>query len=443
MVATTGYIKLYVLLIIAASFSSFTFVHAEDSSKSDEKDASISDDTSSQEDSKEKRSREEIMFGNQQNKPNGLVDDLMGMADNLDDDENYSLRLPDKKSNASQPDDQKEDETAKDEKNEKRTARPADEDEQNDMMMGSGAENWYNTVPVSSSALQYLANSPTRQSLAPEEFANSLYDQEDLYRRKRQLLGHPLNLRKRSLRSSIGQMIQKRGIRTPRRSMRLKRQVDMDDLLSLFGNDGYQVNHHSFSGRATTVEKRNVPNRISGYPETPAPEFRYPYIFQNRDDGILSAGNDFDDSSNDGLDSDSLADVDSLMLLPPNSRYVEGPEIGLSPYRSQKEENEAIRKWLSRHTTPSVFSVSRRSAPFYPLDYRYISGYKKRSRFFNNNGNRFSGDEDQDTDFGKWGHVVQVPEAYASAEDVARLYGLANLMAEGDEASQSEMRRSA
>lgn len=35
----------------------------------------------------EKRSREEILFGNQQNKPSGLVDDLMGMSDNEDDTE--------------------------------------------------------------------------------------------------------------------------------------------------------------------------------------------------------------------------------------------------------------------------------------------------------------------------------------------------------------------
>lgn len=34
----------------------------------------------------------------------------------------------------------------------------AQQNDDNDMMMGSGAENWYNTVPVSSSALQYLAN---------------------------------------------------------------------------------------------------------------------------------------------------------------------------------------------------------------------------------------------------------------------------------------------
>ena len=53
----------------------------------------------------------------------------------------------------------------------------------------------------------------------------------------------------------------------------------------------------------------------------------------------------------------------------------------------------------------------------------------------------FSGEsDDADSDLGKWGHVVQVPEAYASAEDVARLYGLANLMAEGED--EAKMRRS-
>lgn len=54
--------------------------------------------------------------------------------------------------------------------------------------------------------------------------------------------------------------------------------------------------------------------------------------------------------------------------------------------------------------------------------------------------NSYSGENDEtDADLGKWGHVVQVPEAYASAEDVARLYGLANLMAEGED--EAKMRR--
>lgn len=48
--------------------------------------------------------------------------------------------------------------------------------------------------------------------------------------------------------------------------------------------------------------------------------------------------------------------------------------------------------------------------------------------------------EDTDSDVGKWGHIVQVPDGYASAEDVARLYGLASLMSEGDD--DEKMRRS-
>jgi len=420
------------ILLLIAALSSFTLVKADDSSKSDdhssEKDTSLSDD-SNQDDSKEKRSREEILFGNQQNRPSGLVDDLMGMSDS-DDDETDSSKDEDKKKNAQQ--DQSTDASSK-EDNDKRTTHQ--EENANDMMMGSGTDNWYSTVPVSSSALQYLSNAPTLHTLPSGDYANSLYDQEDLYRRKRQLLAHPLPLRKRrSLRSSLGQMIQKRGIRMPRRSMRLKRQVDMGDLLTLLGNDAYYD------------EQTQVPGHFSSYPETPAPEFRHPYTFKHRDNGILSAASDFDDTNGDNMESDSLDDIDSLMLLHPNARYVETPEMAVFPLRNRDEEREAFQKWLERHTTPNVFSVSRRSASsFYPMDYRYIPGYKKRSMIFSNgnrmSSNSYSGDnDDADSDLGKWGHVVQVPEAYASAEDVARLYGLANLMAEGDD--EAKMRRS-
>ncbi|XP_055950367.1 uncharacterized protein LOC129984502 isoform X1 [Argiope bruennichi] len=440
-------LQLLALFILAAAFSSFTLIHADDSSKSDEhasKEVSASDDSSAQEDSKEKRSQEEIMFGNQQNKPNGLVDDLMGMSENGEEDDSSASVLPDKKTAGAQDDEHSSNDEAKDSKDEKRA--PAPEDQPNDMMMGSGAENWYNTLPVSPSAMQYLANSQAMKTMpASEDFSNSLYDQEDLYRRKRQLINHHgLPLQKRSLRSSLGQMIQKRGIRMPRRSMRLKRQVDMEDLLNLFGNERFydedqQMTPHIFGGRSQTVAKRHVPGRFSGYPETPAPEFRYPYVFQHRDNGILSANNDMDENS-DALDGETMEDIDSLMLLPPNARYSD-----LAQYGSRDEEKEAIQSWLNRHTVPSVFRVSRRSAPyFYPVDYRYIPGYKKRSSFRNRNRDlgRFSNDDDTEADFGKWGHVVQVPEAYASPEDVARLYGLANLMAEEDE-PEAKMRRSA
>ncbi|CAL1280198.1 unnamed protein product [Larinioides sclopetarius] len=434
-------LQVFALFLIAAAVSSFTLVNAEDSSKSDEhssKDVSASDDSSTQEDSKEKRSQEEIMFGNQQNKPNGLVDDLMGMSENGEEDDN----LPDKKTTETQNEEQSSNDETKDSKDEKRT--PGPEDQPNDMMMGSGADNWYNTIPVSPSAMQYLANSQAIKTMPSEDFSNSLYDQEDLYRRKRQLLNHhALPLQKRSLRSSLGQMIQKRGIRMPRRSMRLKRQVDMEDLLNLFGNERFyedeqQVTPHIFGGRSQTVAKRHVPGRFAGYPETPAPEFRYPYVFQHRDNNILTANTDLEDN-NDALEGESMDDIDNLMLLPPNARYSD-----MAPYGSRDDEKEAIQSWLSRHTVPSVLRVSRRSAPyFYPIDYRYIPGYKKRSSFRNRNRDlgRFSNDDEPETDFGKWGHVVQVPEAYASPEDVARLYGLANLMAEEDD-SEAKMRRS-
>ncbi|GIX83641.1 uncharacterized protein CDAR_167491 [Caerostris darwini] len=411
--------QFFAVILIAAAVSSFTLVYAEESSKDEQpsKDVAASDDTNAQDDSKEKRSQEEIMFGNQQNKPNGLVDDLMEMSGNADEEDSNSAFSQDKKSNDSQGEEQSSNDEAKDSKDEKRA--PGAEEDQNDMMMGSGADNWYNSISVSPSAMQYLANSQARK-LPSEEFSNSLYDQEDLYRRKRQLLDRPLPLRKRSLRSSIGQMIQKRGIRLPRRSMRLKRQVDMEDLINLFGNDRFYD------------DEAQIPGRFSGYPETPAPEYRYPYVFQHRDLSILNPGNEMEDN-NEALEGDNMEDVDNLMLMPPNSRYAE-----MEGYGSRgDDEKEAIQSWLNRHTVPSVFRVSRRSAPyFYPIDYRYIPGYKKRSRLFSN-GNRdlgrFSGDEEPESEFGKWGHVVQVPEAYASPEDVARLYGLASLMAEEEE----------
>lgn len=439
----------YAILLTVAALSSFTLIGATDSKSGEQvshEAAPPSDDSnSSQDGSKEKRSREEIMFGNQQNKPNGLVDDLMGMAEDMEDESPVSNpKASNKKLNTTQDEDKFEDALKDDDdkSDDKRLPHHVDEDEQNDggMIMGSdGANvdgNWYNTQPVSTNALQYLVNTPTLQRLPSEDFTNSLYDQEDLYRRKRQLLGHPLPLRKRSLRSPLGQMIQSRGRRLPRRSMRLKRQVDVEDLLSLLGNlDTDRARYYD--------EQAQVPGRFNAmaYPEASSQEYRYPYNFLHR--GELSDSAD-DNNMNEGLE-DNMDDIDNLMLMPPNSRYVEGPELGI-PYRSREDENEAIQKWLSRHTTPSVFSVSRRSSPvFYPIDYRYVPGYKKRSRLINTNSNRMGkhmgGEEDQESDFGKWGQIVQVPEAYASAEDVARLYALANLMSEGED-PEAKMRRS-
>ncbi|GIY81640.1 uncharacterized protein CEXT_222241 [Caerostris extrusa] len=177
-------------------------------------------------------------------------------------------------------------------------------------------------------------------------------------------------------------MIQKRGIRLPRRSMRLKRQVDMEDLINLFGNDRFYD------------EEAQIPGRFSGYPETPAPEYRYPYVFQHRDLGILNPGNEMEDNT-EALEGDNMEDVDNLMLMPPIPDMRKWKDMGMS---RGDDEKEAIQSWLNRHTVPSVFRVSRRSAPyFYPIDYRYIPGYKKRSRLFSN-GNRdlgrFSGDEE-------------------------------------------------
>lgn len=39
------------------------------------------------------------------------------------------------------------------------------QEDSNDMMMGSGTDSWYNTVPVSSSALHYLSNPPALHTL--------------------------------------------------------------------------------------------------------------------------------------------------------------------------------------------------------------------------------------------------------------------------------------
>ncbi|XP_015927900.2 uncharacterized protein [Parasteatoda tepidariorum] len=355
-------------LFMLAALSSFTILTLAEKNNSKSSETTTAEESTSQEDNKEKRSQEEIMFGNQQNKPNGLVDDLMSMPESVEDNYNGSQAAQDSKP--------------------EETSSAQDETQ-------SGFSDW------DSAAYQ--------ETLPMVDLVNSLYP---TMRQERPL-------RKRSLRSSIGQMIQKRGIRMPRRSMRLKRQVDVEDLLNLFENERFynedaQLTPHSFSGRARTVAKRHIPGRYSGYSETP--EYRYPYVFQHRDNGILVPGNEESELEDD------------LLLLPPNSRYIDT--------RPQEEKNEGIQKWLNRHTIPSVFRVSKRSSPFfYPIDYRYIptGGYKKRS-----NGNahvgRYMDDESEGGgDFGKWGHVVQVPEAYASPEDIARLYGLANLLSDGDE----------
>lgn len=76
-----------------------------------------------------------------------------------------------------------------------------------------------------------------------------------------------------------------------------------------------------------------MPGHFSAYPETPAPEFRYPFTFQHRDDGVLALPNDFDDGKVEEFDPDNLDELDSLMLLHPNARYVETPEANYYPYR--------------------------------------------------------------------------------------------------------------
>ncbi|GIY81639.1 hypothetical protein CEXT_222231 [Caerostris extrusa] len=87
--------QFFAVILIAAAMSSFTLVYGEESSKDEQpsKDAAASDDTNAK-----MTAKEEIMFGNQQNKPNGLVDDLMEMSGNADEEDNNSAFSQDKKS---------------------------------------------------------------------------------------------------------------------------------------------------------------------------------------------------------------------------------------------------------------------------------------------------------------------------------------------------------
>ncbi|XP_023230068.1 uncharacterized protein LOC111630234 [Centruroides sculpturatus] len=212
-----------------------------------------------------------------------------------------------------------------------------------------------------------------------------------LYRRKRNLRSRALPLRERSFRSSLKDLLSRRK-RLSRRALRLKRQTNVDNLLALLG----PISEMENGGRFEDLDE--VP---SGY-------------------GILPV--DLTEQQNSDYGYNTYAVPETLEDYEPSRLLMKDEELDLPVYRQHDNDQS----WMYRRQP--VFTVARRSPSyFYPVDYRFLAfpGQKKRS-----------------INQGKWGKVVETQSNYNPSDELARLYALANLLAEAEE-PEYRYRRSA
>lgn len=349
-------------------------------------------------DMKDKRSQEEIMFGNQQNKPANLMDDIISYEQKKDEEPIFTAAV----NNTSET--QKTDNEDKSENEQQQSSKVAqsqntpenrrldyiDYVDDNDERLFS--DNEYGIVPSNQQ------NEGRGDVLEPPLYSMQdvgdypAYDFSNaLYRRKRNLRSRALPLREQSFRSGLKDLLSRRK-RLSRRALRLKRQTNVDNLLAFLGPLSEMENGGRFE------ELDEVP---SGY-------------------GILPI--DLPEQQNSEYGYNGYAVPETIEDYEPSSLLMNDEELDLPVYRKHDDDQS----WFYRRQP--VFTVARRSPSyFYPVDYRFLAvpGQKKRS-----------------INQGKWGKVVETKPNYNSPDEMARLYALANLLAESEE-PEYRYRRSA
>lgn len=323
----------------------------------------------------EKRSQEDIMFGNQQNKPAGMVDDLIvfperkssSSAQTAKDNalDKNSTKKEEKKGGVTAP---TEDVAAPAKQGSSSTLEQLGDGEQEKAYASQQKYDYYDYLDDSPSADGREASPPTENS---GDIDYSLYDYSDSVFR-----------RKRNLRNSLDELLRNR--RMPRRALRYKRDANMDDLLYFLTQVAKSEPYSYFSD-----EEIPTASRITLNPQVqPSPLEQYLSEL-----GAMSA----EERARALVTLAALADQGQLQ----------------QSARTQEEESPDV--------LPEWFQVSRRSPrSFYPQDYRYLvlpSAGQKRATV------------------DRWGRVLKQRRQQRADDEanVNRLYALAGLMAEPEQ----------
>lgn len=360
----------------------------------------------------DKRSQEDIMFGNQQNKPAGMVDDL--------------IVFPERKASSSHA--HKEGAKGKQEKNathhqedkkggstvsgaesaggaaslpenglpEQAAATGDGEQLSGGDLLNTGPEqqgkfDYYDYaddtgVPAAASVPESVERAPTQPD-NNGELDYSLYDYSDVAG-----VGPGVFRRKRNLRNSLEELLRNR--RLHRRALRLKRDANMDDLLMYLTQMSKQEPYPFYL-------EQEVP-RVSHITLNPPPS-------ESPLEQYLSELGSMNNEERARALVALAALADQEQLLPT-------PRMGRPAF--DEEQPEALPDWFQ------VARRSRRSGTFYPQDYRYLVMPPTTQK-------RTGVGADH------WGRVLrqrrrQQQRAQDQA-DVNRLYALAGLMAQPDQ----------
>lgn len=333
----------------------------------------------------DKRSQEDIMFGNQQNKPAGMVDDLIVFPERR----SGANSQDSKNAKSDQNSTQKEEKLggtvapAEDTANSAAEVMPSTMDQE----LGGG-ETDEKVAAATSRKFDYYdylddgATADSRESApqqenavpsgGPGELDYSLYDYSDSVFR-----------RKRTLRNSLEELLRNR--RLPRRALRYKRDANMDDLL-------YFLTQMSKAEPYSYYEDEEIPaaSRISLTPQ----------VQQSPLEQYLS-------------ELGAMSNEDRARTLLALAALADQGQPDQSERAQERESSDALPGW---------FQVARRSrGSFYPQDYRYLvlpSAGQKRAAGVD-----------------RWGRVLRQHQQQRADDDanVNRLYALAGLMAEPDQ----------
>lgn len=324
-----------------------------------------------------KRSQEDIMFGNQQNKPAGMMDDLIVFPDRKSSrssirestaqEKNSTKESSEQSPNTEAPSGEAAAEVAT-----KDRGRELPEVEDGSDQGTANRFDYYDYLDEGNVANNREVPPQQREPTGGLDY--SMYDYSDgLFRRKR------------TLRNSLDELLSSR--RLHRRALRYKRDTNMDDLLYFL----------------TEIAKSD-PKYAYLVDEEPAPAFR----------GGSSG-------SSDGQVEQYLSEL-SEMTREDRARTLATLAAAAAlaepdPYQSSR----APAPDDFRDDVPEWFQVTRRSqAPFYPQDYRYLvmpSTTQKRSRA------------------DRWDRVLQKRRQRPQEDtaDISRLYALAGLLGEPEQ----------
>lgn len=363
----------------------------------------------------DKRSQEDIMFGNQQNKPAGMVDDLIVFPERKASGAHAAKEASGaKQDNNSTHHQQAQEKAAGRTGSGADTAAPPSEDEVPEQgvpttadaeppqqqaasdMLGSAAGaqagkfDYYDYaddtgVPAVGAA---VGDNDDRTPAQPDnggELDYSLYDYGDVG-----VGGMPGGVfrRKRNLRNSLEELLRNR--RLHRRALRLKRDANMDDLLFFLTQMAKQEPYPVYAEQEVPPVSRITLNPPE--PESPLEQYLNELGAMNNEERARAL-----------VALAALADQEQLVPMPRTGR----PAF-------EDEQPEALPDW---------FQVTRRShGTFYPQDYRYLVMPPTPQK--------------RNVGADHWGRVLRQrrrPQRAQDQTDVNRLYALAGLMAQPDQ----------